>query len=71
MRCDDWRSVQQTACMVAGASCETRKLRPEESAEEELVQCGAACPGVQHVVPGQKLPSGVCDQLNLILRRGR
>jgi len=71
MRCEDWRCIQQTACKVAGTACGIEWRSPEESAEKELVQCGAACPGSTHVELGQKLPCGVCDQLNLFLRRGR
>jgi len=73
MRCEDWwriQKAQQTAC-VAGISFGARNRLPEKSAEKELVQCGAACPGLDHVCLGQKLPCGVCDQLNLNKRRGR
>ena len=52
MRCEDWGSIQQTARKIAGTACGTRIWPPEESAEKELIQCGAACPGVQHIVPG-------------------
>jgi hypothetical protein len=77
MRCENWRRIQkaqQTAC-VAGVSLGVRDRLsnplPKESAEKELVQCGAACPGLDYVCLGQNLPCGVCDQLNLIERRGR
>ena len=73
MRCEDWWRIQeaQQIVRVAGAACGGREGRPEESVEKELVQYGAACPGLDCVCLGQKLLCGVCDQLNLIERRGR
>lgn len=74
MRCEYWRRIQraqQTACESAGAAPSTYVVTLEESVEEELFQCGAACPERDIAVLGQKPARGVCDQLNLILRRGR